>query len=290
MRPALNWEEYELIDATKGERLERWGNTILVRPDPQVIWNTPRNSIYWDKADAVYHRSSSGGGRWEYINSVPKEWTISWKDLHFLVSPTNFKHTGVFPEQAVNWDYIFETIKSEVSSGHEIKALNMFAYTGGATLAAAMAGAKVTHVDASKGMTGWAKENAKSSGLAEAPIRWLIDDCVKFVEREIRRGNKYQVIIMDPPSYGRGPKGELWKMEDGIYNLIRLTNEILADDAVLFLINMYTTGLSPAVLNYMISSTIIKNHGGEVESSDVGLPVRDTGLILPCGCTARWTK
>ena len=210
--------------------------------------------------------------------------------LTFNLKPFSFKHTGLFPEQAVNWDWTFSTIKREVDSGHEIKALNMFAYTGGATVAAAMAGAKVTHVDASKGMTGWAKENAKSSGLEDAPIRWLIDDCIKFVEREIRRGNKYQAILMDPPSYGRGPKGELWKLEDCIYNLIELTNQILADDAVLYLINMYTTGLSPAVMNYMVSSTVVRDHGGKVESSDVGLPVRDTGLILPCGSTARWSK
>lgn len=303
---ADRWKEYEVLDCTDGEKLERWGKYILLRPDPQVIWSTRRISPEWKKLNGHYHRSNKGGGEWEFF-SLPQEWQIHYQlpdkgitgsdILTFNLKPFSFKHTGIFPEQAVNWDYVFTVIKEErerritanpSGDSPEIKALNMFAYTGGATVAAAMAGAKVTHVDASKGMTGWAKENARSSGLEDAPIRWLIDDCVKFVEREIRRGNKYQVILMDPPSYGRGPKGEMWKMDDGIFNLIRLTSQILADDAILFLINMYTTGLSPAVLNYMISETVIKEHGGRVESSDVGLPVRDTGLILPCGSTARW--
>ena len=296
---ADRWKDYEVLDCTDGEKLERWGKYILLRPDPQVIWSTKHVSKEWKKLNGHYHRSSKGGGEWEFFD-LPQEWQIHYQlpdkgitgsdMLTFNLKPFSFKHTGLFPEQAVNWDWTFSTIKREVDSGHEIKALNMFAYTGGATVAAAMAGAKVTHVDASKGMTGWAKENAKSSGLEDAPIRWLIDDCIKFVEREIRRGNNYQAILMDPPSYGRGPKGELWKLEDCIYNLIELTNQILADDAVLYLINMYTTGLSPAVMNYMVSSTVVRDHGGKVESSDVGLPVRDTGLILPCGSTARWSK
>lgn len=296
---ADRWKDYEVLDCTDGEKLERWGNYILLRPDPQVIWSTKRISKEWKSLNGHYHRSNRGGGEWEFFD-LPQEWQIQYHlpsegitgndALTFNLKPFSFKHTGIFPEQAANWDYIFETIKSkrEENADKEIKALNLFAYTGGATVAAAMAGAKVTHVDASKGMTGWAKENAKSSGLGEAPIRWLIDDCIKFVEREIRRGNKYQVIIMDPPSYGRGPKGEMWKMEDNIFELIKLTSQILADDAIIYLINMYTTGLSPAVLNYMIAETVIKSHGGSVHSEDIGLPVRDTGLILPCGSTARW--
>ncbi len=296
---ANRWKDYEVLDCTDGEKLERWGKYILLRPDPQVIWSTKRISKEWKSLNGHYHRSNRGGGEWEFFD-LPQEWQIQYHlpsegitgndALTFNLKPFSFKHTGIFPEQAANWDYIFETIKSkrEEDADKEIKALNLFAYTGGATVAAAMAGAKVTHVDASKGMTGWAKENAKSSGLGEAPIRWLIDDCIKFVEREIRRGNKYQVIIMDPPSYGRGPKGEMWKMEDNIFELIMLTSQILADDAIIYLINMYTTGLSPAVLNYMIAETVIKSHGGSVHSEDIGLPVRDTGLILPCGSTARW--
>ncbi|MCR5633232.1 MAG: class I SAM-dependent methyltransferase [Eubacterium sp.] len=296
---ADRWKDYEVLDCTDGEKLERWGKYILLRPDPQVIWSTKRISKEWKSLNGHYHRSNRGGGEWEFFD-LPQEWQIQYHlpsegitgndALTFNLKPFSFKHTGIFPEQAANWDYIFETIKSkrEENADKEIKALNLFAYTGGATVAAAMAGAKVTHVDASKGMTGWAKENAKSSGLGEAPIRWLIDDCIKFVEREIRRGNKYQVIIMDPPSYGRGPKGEMWKMEDNIFELIKLTSQILADDAIIYLINMYTTGLSPAVLNYMIAETVIKSHGGSVHSEDIGLPVRDTGLILPCGSTARW--
>ena len=296
---ANRWKDYEVLDCTDGEKLERWGKYILLRPDPQVIWSTKRISKEWKSLNGHYHRSNRGGGEWEFFD-LPQEWQIQYHlpsegitgndALTFNLKPFSFKHTGIFPEQAANWDYIFETIKSkrEEDADKEITALNLFAYTGGATVAAAMAGAKVTHVDASKGMTGWAKENAKSSGLGEAPIRWLIDDCIKFVEREIRRGNKYQVIIMDPPSYGRGPKGEMWKMEDNIFELIKLTSQILADDAIIYLINMYTTGLSPAVLNYMIAETVIKSHGGSVHSEDIGLPVRDTGLILPCGSTARW--
>ena len=301
---ADRWIDYEVLDCTDGEKLERWGKYILLRPDPQVIWKTKRVSAEWKKLNGHYHRSNRGGGEWEFFD-LPKEWQIGYQlpekgvtgnsRITFNLKPFSFKHTGVFPEQAANWDFVFLTIKEEIkrrskaSGNGEVKALNLFAYTGGATLAAAMAGAKVTHVDASKGMVGWAKENAASSGLSEAPIRWLVDDCVKFVEREIRRGNKYDVIIMDPPSYGRGPKGEIWKMESSIYDFIKLTEKILSDDAIIYLINMYTTGLSPAVLDYMISEEIISKHGGFVRSEDIGLPVRDTGLVLPCGSTARWS-
>ena len=296
---ADRWKDYQVLDTSNGEKLERWGRFILLRPDPQVIWNTKRTAPEWKKLNGHYHRSNKGGGEWEFFD-LPEEWRIKYQlpgvgingseFLTFNLKPFKFKHTGLFPEQAANWDWIFNTVQGEVKKGREIKVLNMFAYTGGATLAAAAAGAKVTHVDASKGMTNWAKENARSSGLEEAPIRWLVDDCMKFVEREIRRGNKYQAIIMDPPSYGRGPKGELWRLEDSIYELVQKTEQILADDAILFLINMYTTGLSPAVMDYIISSTIIKSHGGQVNAADIGLIVRDSGLVLPCGSSARWSS
>ncbi|MCR5543203.1 MAG: class I SAM-dependent methyltransferase [Eubacterium sp.] len=296
---ADRWKDYQVLDTSNGEKLERWGRFILLRPDPQVIWNTKRTAPEWKKLNGHYHRSNKGGGEWEFFD-LPEEWRIKYQlpgvgingseFLTFNLKPFKFKHTGLFPEQAANWDWIFNTVQGEVKKGREIKVLNMFAYTGGATLAAAAAGAKVTHVDASKGMTNWAKENARSSGLEEAPIRWLVDDCMKFVEREIRRKNKYQAIIMDPPSYGRGPKGELWRLEDSIYELVQKTEQILADDAILFLINMYTTGLSPAVMDYIISSTIIKSHGGQVNAADIGLIVRDSGLVLPCGSSARWSS
>ena len=296
---ADRWKDYEVLDSSQGEKLERWGRYILLRPDPQVIWNTEKTAKEWKKLNGHYHRSKKGGGEWEFFD-LPQEWQIHYQlpdttvngtdKLTFNLKPFAFKHTGLFPEQAANWDWMFNTISKEVKKGREIKVLNMFAYTGGATLAAAAAGAKVTHVDASKGMVTWAKENARSSGLEEAPIRWLVDDCMKFVEREIRRGNKYHAIIMDPPSYGRGPKGELWKLEECIYELIEKTNQILADDAILYLINMYTTGLSPAVMSYMVSSIVCKSHGGQVEAEDIGLPVRESGLVLPCGSSCRWSK
>ena len=296
---ADRWKDYEVLDSSQGEKLERWGRYILLRPDPQVIWNTKKSAPEWKKLNGHYHRSKKGGGEWEFFD-LPQEWQIHYQlpdstingtdKLTFNLKPFAFKHTGLFPEQAANWDWMFNTISEEVKKGREIKVLNMFAYTGGATLAAAAAGAKVTHVDASKGMVTWAKENARSSGLEEAPIRWLVDDCMKFVEREIRRGNKYHAIIMDPPSYGRGPKGELWKLEECIYELIKKTNQILADDAILYLINMYTTGLSPAVMRYMVSSIVCKSHGGQVEAEDIGLPVRESGLVLPCGSSCRWSK
>lgn len=283
---ADDWKDYELIDCSEGEKLERWGDYILLRPDPQVLWDTPKCNPAWNKLNGHYHRSKSGGGEWEF-KKLPEQWSIEYKELKFNLKPFAFKHTGLFPEQAVNWDWFGEKIRK---ANREIKVLNLFAYTGGATLAAAKAGAKVTHVDASKGMVGWAKENAVSSGLADAPIRWLVDDCVKFVEREIRRGNKYDGIIMDPPSYGRGPKGEIWKLEEKIHPFIRLTSRLLSDEPLFFLVNSYTTGLAPAVLTYMISTEVKKQYGGEVISQEIGLPVTESGLVLPCGASGRWSR
>ena len=281
---ADNWKDYEIIDTSGGEKLERWGDYILVRPDPQVMWDTPKTDKRWKHMNGHYHRSSKGGGEWEFFD-LPNEWSIGYKDLTFHLKPFSFKHTGLFPEQAVNWDWFSSIIKG---AGRPVKVLNLFAYTGGATLAAAKAGAQVTHVDASKGMVTWAKENAAASGLADAPIRWLVDDCVKFVEREIRRGNTYDAIIMDPPSYGRGPKGEIWKIEESIFPFIRLTTQILSKDALFYLVNSYTTGLQPAVLTYMIHTALVPTFGGHVESSEIGLPVSANGLILPCGASGRW--
>ena len=280
---ANNWKDYEVIDTSSGEKLERWGDYILVRPDPQVIWNTPKTQTGWKKKNGHYHRSAKGGGEWQFFN-LPEEWSIQYRNLTFNLKPFSFKHTGLFPEQAVNWDWFSELIHN---AGRPIKVLNLFAYTGGATLSAAAAGAQVTHVDASKGMVGWAKENAVSSGLAEAPIRWIVDDCVKFVEREIRRGNHYDAIIMDPPSYGRGPKGEIWKIEEAVYPLIKLCAQLLSDKPLFFLVNSYTTGLQPAVLTYMIS-TALKKYDGKVESQEIGLPVSSNGLVLPCGASGRF--
>lgn len=281
---ADQWKDYEVIDTSCGEKLERWGKYILLRPDPQVIWKTEKTVPEWNRLNGHYHRSSKGGGEWEFFK-LPEEWTISYRELNFRLKPFSFKHTGLFPEQAVNWDWCSERIRE---AGRPVKVLNLFAYTGGATLAAASAGASVTHVDASKGMVTWAKENAAASHLEDAPVRWLVDDCVKFVEREIRRGNKYDGIIMDPPSYGRGPKGEIWKIEESIYPFVELAAKLLSDDALFFLINSYTTGLQPAVLSYMLSAVIQKKRGGEVQSSEIGLPVSSNGLVLPCGATGRW--
>ena len=281
---ADHWKDYEVIDTSCGEKLERWGRYILLRPDPQVIWKTEKTVPEWNRLNGHYHRSSKGGGEWEFFK-LPEEWTISYRELNFRLKPFSFKHTGLFPEQAVNWDWCSERIRE---AGHPVKVLNLFAYTGGATLAAASAGASVTHVDASKGMVTWAKENAAASHLEDAPVRWLVDDCVKFVEREIRRGNKYDGIIMDPPSYGRGPKGEIWKIEESIYPFVELAAKLLSDDALFFLINSYTTGLQPAVLSYMLNTVIQKKRGGEVCSSEIGLPVSSNGLVLPCGSTGRW--
>ncbi|MCR5155180.1 MAG: class I SAM-dependent methyltransferase [Butyrivibrio sp.] len=282
---ADNWKDYEVIDTSAGEKLERWGDYFLVRPDPQVIWNTDKKHFGWKKFNGHYHRSNKGGGEWEFKN-LPEEWSITYRDLTFNLKPFSFKHTGLFPEQAANWDWFSTLIKE---ANRPIKVLNLFAYTGGATVSAAKAGAAVTHVDAAKGMVAWAKENAVSSGLSEAPIRYLVDDCVKFVEREIRRGNKYDAIIMDPPSYGRGPKGEIWKIEESVFPFIKLSAQLLSDDPLFFLINSYTTGLQPAVLSYMLHTVLDPIHKGTVEAGEIGLPVKSNGLILPCGASGRWT-
>lgn len=281
---ADNWKDYEVLDCSGGEKLERWGDYLLIRPDPQVIWDTPKTLKGWRKCNAHYHRSKKGGGEWEFFD-LPSQWTIRYKSLTFNLKPFSFKHTGLFPEQAANWDWFSEKIRQ---AGRLVKVLNLFAYTGGATLAAAAAGASVTHVDASKGMVTWAKENARSSGLESAPIRWIVDDCVKFVEREIRRGNHYDAVIMDPPSYGRGPKGEIWKIEDAIHPLVKLCASLLSQEPLFFLINSYTTGLAPAVLSYLIGTEIVPSHGGAVRSEEIGLPVTESGLILPCGASGRW--
>ncbi len=293
MWAADQWKDYEVLDTSSGEKLERWGDYFLIRPDPQVLWDTPKKLRQWKKPNGHYHRSSKGGGQWEFFD-LPKIWEIQYKDLKFHLQPFSFKHTGLFPEQAVNWaeqavnwDWFSEKIRK---AKRPVKVLNLFAYTGGATLAAAAAGASVTHVDASKGMVNWAKENAQLSGLREKPIRWLVDDCVKFVEREIRRGNVYDGIIMDPPSYGRGPKGEIWKIEEKIYPFIELCTKILSQDPLFFLVNSYTTGLQPAVLSYMLETQIKKKFGGQVVSDEIGLPVSSNGLILPCGASGRWEK
>jgi len=281
---ADRWKEYEVIDTSSGEKLERWGDQILIRPDPQVIWKTKKKDRRWKKPNGHYHRSSRGGGSWEFFD-LPQQWDLHYDQLTFHLKPFKFKHTGVFPEQAVNWDWFSGLIRS---ADRPVRVLNLFAYTGGATLSAAKAGASVVHVDAAKGMVTWARENAQASGLSEAPIRWLVDDCLKFVQREIRRGNTYEGIIMDPPSYGRGPKGEIWKIEDNVYELIRLCTELLSDKPLFFLINSYTTGLQPAVLSYMLGSLIGKQYGGKVESDEIGLTVTDSGLVLPCGASGRW--
>ena len=288
---ADGWKDYEVIDTSSGEKLERWGDYILLRPDPQVIWNTKREHPLYKKLNGHYHRSTKGGGEWEFFD-LPTEWSINYKDLTFNLKPFSFKHTGLFPEQATNWDWFSSIIKREKARNQEreIKVLNLVAYTGGASLAAAKAGAHVTHVDASKGMVTWAKENAISSGLKDAPIRWLVDDCVKFVEREIRRGNKYDAIIMDPPSYGRGPKGETWKIEEAVFPLINICADILKSEPLFFLINSYTTGLQPAVLSYMLNTVLVERFGGKVEADEIGLPVSSNGLILPCGASGRYTK
>ncbi|WP_300676759.1 class I SAM-dependent methyltransferase [uncultured Acetatifactor sp.] len=305
---ADNWNDYEVLDASGGEKLERWGDYILIRPDPQVIWSTPRSHPGWKNRNGHYHRSAKGGGEWEFFR-LPDEWSISYAfrgtsrrenpsgvrrsrdSLTFRLKPFSFKHTGLFPEQAVNWEWFSSLIAgARPNSDTPVRILNLFAYTGGATLAAAAAGAAVTHVDASKGMVSWAKENAQASGLGDAPIRWLVDDCTKFVEREIRRGNRYDGIIMDPPSYGRGPKGEIWKMEDNIWPFLQLAAQLLSKDALFFLINSYTTGLQPAVLSYMMNETMARHLGGQVEAAEIGLPVSQSGLVLPCGAAGRWQR
>ncbi len=281
---ADGWKDYEVLDASSGEKLERWGDYILIRPDPQAIWKTPKKHPGWKKPNAHYHRSSRGGGEWEFFD-LPKQWNIRYRNLTFGLKPFSFKHTGLFPEQAVNWDYMRARIRE---AGRPVKVLNLFAYTGGATVACAEAGAAVTHVDASKGMVTWAKENAALSGLASAPVRYLVDDCVKFVEREIRRGNHYDGIVMDPPSYGRGPGGEVWKIEDKIHELVKLCTKILSDNPIFFVINSYTTGLQPAVLSYIMNTEITRKFGGTVTADEIGLPVTSSGLLFPCGASARW--
>ena len=288
MWKANHWHDYELLDTSDGERLERWGKYILVRPDPQVIWKNQKNHPKWKNPDATYRRSSAGGGAWKE-NKLPEEWNIGYDDLglNFIIRPMGFKHTGLFPEQAVNWDWFSGLIKN---AGREIKVLNLFGYTGGATVAAAKAGAAVCHVDAAKGMVAQAKENARLSGLAEAPIRYIVDDCKKFVEREIRRGNRYDGIIMDPPSYGRGPNGEVWKLEESIDELVALTAKVLTDKPLFFLINSYTTGLSPSATGYLLHLHVAKKYGGTVTADEIGLPVTQTGAVLPCGSSARWSE
>ena len=280
-----DWQDYELIDCSGGERLERWGNIVLIRPDPQILWSTPKNNPRWRKAHARYHRSSSGGGKWEVYKKHPDVWKINFNDLCFQIKSMGFKHTGVFPEQAVNWLFVDEKIRR---SKRQLNVLNLFAYTGGATLACANAGAKVCHVDASKGMVQWAKENAAVSGLSDKPVRWIVDDCVKFVQREIRRGNKYDGIIMDPPSYGRGPGGEVWKLEEQLFSLVELCTGVLSDNPEFFLLNSYTTGLSPAVMQYLLGVLVQKKYGGTLSSDEIGLKATETGLVLPCGSTAIW--
>lgn len=282
MRAANNWRDYEIIDTSSGEKLERWGNQYFVRPDPQVIWDTPKDLILWNKANAKYHRSNSGGGSWEFLNPIKSSQNIAYNKLKFKVEPTGFKHMGLFPEQAVNWDFVNELIKKQNRS---INVLNLFAYTGGATLACADYGANVCHVDASKGMVAWAKENAALSGLSDKPIRWIVDDCEKFVSREIRRNRLYDAVIMDPPSYGRGPGGEIWKLEDKIYNLLKLCSNVLSEKPLLFLLNSYTTGLSPSVMQYLLGVTV-GNKFNNISADEIGLPVTRTKMILPCGSTA----
>jgi len=280
-----SWKDYEVIDTSSGEKLERWGDYILIRPDPQVIWDTPKKDPGWKKPNAHYHRSNKGGGSWEFFD-LPEQWSISYKSMKFQLKPFSFKHTGLFPEQAVNWDYMYKKIKE---ANRPVRVLNLFAYTGGATVACASAGASVTHVDASKGMVTWAKENAASSGLADAPIRYLVDDCVKFAEREIRRGNHYDGIIMDPPSYGRGPGGQVWKIEECIHGLVQLCANLMSDNPLFFIINSYTTGLQPAVMAYLLNIEVTSRLGGKVTADEIALPVTCNGLALPCGATARWS-
>lgn len=284
MWKADQWKDYEVIDTSGGEKLERWGRYYLVRPDPQVIWETPRRNRHWREYDARYARSATGGGHWS-AHHLPEHWQISYGKLNFLVKPMNFKHTGIFPEQAANWDFIQEKIRA---AGRPIEVLNLFAYTGGATIAAAAAGASVCHVDAAKGMVAWAKENARASGLQDRPIRWIVDDCAKFVEREIRRGHRYDAIIMDPPSYGRGPSGEIWKLEKDLYPFVKLVSGVLSDNPLFVIINSYTTGLAPSVVGCILDSVFTPRFGGHAVADELGLPVTDSGLVLPCGATGRW--
>ena len=287
MRGSEHWKDYELIDASSGERLERWGDVILIRPDPQVIWNTEKTDPLWKKAHARYLRSNNGGGRWQVYRELPESWRIDYRDLSFHVKPMGFKHTGIFPEQAVNWDFASEIIRE---SSEKLNVLNLFGYTGCATIACLKAGASVCHVDASKGMVAWAKENAALSGVADMPVRWIVDDCSKFVAREIRRGRRYDGIILDPPSYGRGPSGEIWKLEEQLYSFLELCAQVLSDDPGFVILNSYTTGLSPSVMEYILGVVVKSRFGGTVSSDEIGLRCTDTGLYVPCGSTAIWQK
>ena len=285
MRCADAWKDYELIDCADGEKLERWGKQILIRPDPQVIWHSEKKHPLWKRADARYIRSKSGGGSWEVFHKLPQAWNIDYKDLHFAVKTMGFKHTGIFPEQAVNWDYLMQLMKH---ADRPLKVLNLFGYTGCATIACLKAGASVCHVDASKGMVQWAKENARLSGVDDKAVRWIVDDCFKFVKREIRRGNHYDIVIMDPPSYGRGPNKEIWRLEDNIFDFCKTCVEILSEDAKALFLNSYSTGLSASVMQYVLAESVAKARGGRVEAEEIGLRVSETGLVLPCGATAIW--
>ena len=285
MRIAKDWKDYEILDMASGIKLERWGNYILSRPDPQIVWNEKTFKEKWKKTDAKYIRSNKGGGHWENITDVPESWQIKYKDLTFNIKQMGFKHTGIFPEQAVNWDFMIDKIKS---SNRKIKVLNLFAYTGGATVACAYAGADVVHVDSSKGMVAWAKENIVSSNLTDRYVRFIVDDCIKFVEREIRRGNKYDAIVMDPPSFGRGANGEVWNIEESLYPLVKLCEQVLSDNPLFFLINSYTTGMSPKVLENILSMTVNKKHEGRISSGEVGLPMTGSNIVLPCGIYGLW--
>lgn len=288
MRYSTEWKDYELIDCSCGEKLERWTREILIRPDPQVIWKSEKEHRLWYQPDARYVRSRTGGGKWQAYNRIPEAWQVRYKDLTFNIKTMGFKHTGLFPEQAVNWDYTRELIRK--SQREDVKVLNLFAYTGAATVACLKEGASVVHVDASKGMVSWAKENARLSGVDEGDVRWIVDDCIKFVQREIRRGNKYDIIILDPPSYGRGPKGEIWHLEDSIYDFVRLVSQVLSDEPIMVLLNSYTTGLSASVMKYILDDVITKEKGGKTQADEIGLPVSSNGQVLPCGSSAIWTK
>lgn len=288
MRYTTDWKDYELIDCSGGEKLERWTREILIRPDPQVIWKSEKEHRLWYQPSARYVRSRTGGGKWQVFKRIPDAWQVRYKDLTFNIKTMGFKHTGLFPEQAVNWDYTRQLIRE--SGREDVKVLNLFAYTGGATVACLKEGAQVVHVDASKGMVQWAKENARLSGVDEENVRWIVDDCMKFVQREIRRGNKYDIIILDPPSYGRGPKGEIWHLEDSIYDFVKLVSQVLSDEPIMVLLNSYTTGLSASVMKYILDDVITSDRGGRVEADEIGLPVSSKNQVLPCGSSAIWTK
>lgn len=288
MRYTTDWKDYELIDCSCGEKLERWTREVLVRPDPQVIWKSEKEHRLWYQPSARYVRSRTGGGKWQVYKRIPDAWQVRYKDLTFNIKTMGFKHTGLFPEQAVNWDYTRELIRK--SGRDDVKVLNLFAYTGGATVACLKEGSEVVHVDASKGMVQWAKENAKLSAVDQEKVRWIVDDCIKFVQREIRRGNKYDIIILDPPSYGRGPKGEIWHLEDSIYDFVKLVAQVLSDEPIMVLLNSYTTGLSASVMKYILDDVLTNTIGGKVEADEIGLPVSSKNQVLPCGSSAIWTK